>query len=74
MKEKIKTATSIHKLTKLLQDKSDLEQQLLDDYASVNCQQEDKAVLNMKSNPKAFFSFSKSRQTRPSSGLGSCNT
>ena len=36
VKEKIKTATSIHKLTKLLQDKSDLEQQLLDDYAAVN--------------------------------------
>ena len=62
VKDRIKTATSIQKLTKLLQDKSILEQQLLEDYAAVNCQEEDKAVFSMKSNPKAFFSFSKSRQ------------
>ena len=62
VKGKIKTATSIHKRSKLLQDKSDLEQQLREDYCAVNRQEEDHAVLNMKSNPKSFFSFSKSRQ------------
>ena len=62
IKTKLKTATSIHKLTKLLQDKCELEQQLLEDYTAVNCQEEDNAVFNMKSNPKSFFSFSKSRQ------------
>ena len=62
VKEKLKTASSIHKLTKLLQDKSELEQQLLEDYTAVNRQEEDKAVFNMKTNPKVFFSFSKSRQ------------
>ena len=62
VKAKIKSASSIHKLFKLLQDKSDLEQQLLEDYAATNRQEEDKAIFNMKSNPKSFFSFSKSRQ------------
>ena len=62
VKAKIKTASSIHKLTKLLQDKSDLEQQLVEDYSAVNSQEEDQAVLNMKTNPKSFFSFSKKRQ------------
>ena len=33
-----------------------------EDYCAVNRQEEDHAVLNMKSNPKSFFSFSKSRQ------------
>ena len=35
VKGRLNTATSIHKLTKLLQDKSDLEQQLVEDYAAV---------------------------------------
>ena len=59
---KLKTANSIQKLAKLLQDKSILEQQLQEDYMAVNNQEEDKAIFNMKSNPKYFFSFSKSRQ------------
>ena len=62
VKARIKTASSIHKLTKLLQDKADLEQQLVEDYSAVNSQEEDNAVLNMKTNPKSFFSFSKKRQ------------
>ena len=62
MKEKMKTATSIQKLTKLLQDKSDLEQQLVEDYTATDRQEEDQAVFIMKTNPKSFFSFSKSRQ------------
>ena len=47
---------------KLLQDKSDLEQQLSEDYEAVNNMAEDEAVLRIKENPKAFFSFAKSRQ------------
>ena len=62
IKSKIKTANSIHKLTRLLQNKSDLELQLLEDYTAVSRAEEDQAVFNMKSNPKSFFSFSKSRQ------------
>ena len=62
VKVKLKNANSIHKLTKLLQDKNVLEQQLREDYKAVNNMEEDKAILNMKSNPKYFFSFSKSRQ------------
>ena len=62
IKSKIKTANSIHKLVKLLQNKSDLELQLLEDYTAVSRAEEDQAVFNMKSNPKSFFSFSKSRQ------------
>ena len=59
---RIKTASSIHKLTKLLQDKQDLEQQLYDDYSATNILEENQAISNIKSNPKAFFSFARSRQ------------
>ena len=62
VKENLKKASSVQKLSKLLQDKSELEQELFDDYTATNRQEEDKAVFNMKTNPKAFFSFSKSRQ------------
>ena len=59
---RIKTASSIHKLAKLLQDKQDLEQQLFDDYSATNILEENQAISNIKSNPKAFFSFARSRQ------------
>jgi hypothetical protein len=62
VKGRLKTAPSIHKLTKLLHDKSELEQQLVEDYSAVNNQYEDHAIFNIKSNPKSFFSSSKSRQ------------
>ena len=62
VKTKLKSSTSIQKLTKLLQDKSNLEQQLQEDYTAVNRQEEDNAIFNMKANPKSFFPFSKSRQ------------
>ena len=61
-KVKVKTASSLHQLTKLLQEKSNLEQQLGQDYDAVNKMEEDEAVLKIKDNPKAFFSFAKSRQ------------
>ena len=59
---RIKTAVSIQKLTKLLQDKQDLESQLLEDYTAVNILEENQAISNIKSNPKAFFSFARSKQ------------
>ena len=62
LKTKIKSVNSLHKLMKLLQDKSDLEQQLSEDYEAVNNIAGDEAVLRIKENPKAFFSFAKSRQ------------
>jgi hypothetical protein len=63
IKAKIKSATNIHKLTKLMQDRWDLENQLREDYTASNNMEEDKAVFNIKSNPKSFFRFAKSRQT-----------
>ena len=62
VKEKLKVASSIQRVTQLLSAKSDLEQELLDDYTASNRQEEDNAIFSMKSNPKAFFAFSKSRQ------------
>ena len=62
VKEKLKVASSIQRVTQLLSVKSDLEQELLDDYTASNRQEEDNAIFSMKSNPKAFFAFSKSRQ------------
>ena len=50
VKSRIKTASSIHKLTKLLHDKAELEQQLVDDYQATNNVEEDKVVFNMKAN------------------------
>ena len=39
-----------------------MEEQLGSDYSAENAQQEDQAIFNIKSNPKSFFSFAKSRQ------------
>jgi len=62
IRRRINTATLILKLTKLLQDKWELETQLREDYIAVNNLEEDRAVFNIKSNPKFFFSFAKKRQ------------
>ena len=48
LKSKIKCANNLHKIMKLLQDKSDLEQQLSEDYEAVNNMAEDEAVLRIK--------------------------
>ena len=61
-KSKITKVKNINQLMKLLQDKADLEQELSDDYEAMNKIAEDEAVLRIKDNPKAFFSFAKSRQ------------
>ena len=55
MKSRLKVATSIQKLTKLLQNKHELEQQLHKDYSASNILEENQAMANMKSNPKALF-------------------
>ena len=62
VKARLNSATLDQKLAKLLQDRQDLEQQLHEDYVAMNFMEEDQAVLNMKENPKAFYSFAKSRQ------------
>ena len=60
-------ASSIQKLTDLIQRRRALEEQLKADYAAENAQEEDQAVFNLKSNPKSFFSFARSRQKTKSS-------
>ena len=59
---RIQSSSSIPKITKLIQDKWDLEQQLKSEYSSLNKKDEDQALQNMKQNPKSFFSFAKTRQ------------
>ena len=58
----IDSSASLSKISKLLQDKWELENQLKSQYASQNWNEEKKAVENMKENSKYFFSFAKSRQ------------
>jgi hypothetical protein len=43
-----------------MQDRWDVEMQLRDDYTASNSIEEDKAVFNIKKNPKSFFCFTKS--------------
>ena len=62
VKKEIQGSSSIQKLAKLIQRKNELEEQLSADYAAQNSQEEDQAIFNIKSNPKSFFSFAKSRQ------------
>ena len=62
LQRKIDRSGSDSKLSKLLQDKWGIEIQLKTEYSAQSMYEEEKAVLNMKKNPKAFFSFAKSRQ------------
>ena len=62
VRRKLKTAHTIHQVTECLQSMWKLESELASDYSSSNNMEEDQAVLRIKSNPKAFFSFAKSRQ------------
>ena len=62
IKSRIETCTSSPKLYKLIHYKWDLETQLKAEYNNLNRQDEEKAVLNIKTNPKSFFSFAKIRQ------------
>ena len=58
----IRAASTIHKLSELLQKKWEIESQLSSDYTAANNREEDEAVLRIKQNSKAFFSFARSRQ------------
>ena len=62
IQRRIQSSSSLSKLTKLVQDKWDLEVQLKSEYATLNRKDEEKALLNMKENPKSFFGFAKARQ------------
>ena len=62
VKKQILKTSSTKKLTQLIQKKVELEGQLNSDYSAENVQQEDQAIFNIKSNPKYFFSFARSRQ------------
>ena len=55
-------SSSSTKLKKLLRSKWCLELQLKAEYSSASRLEEEQAVLNMKENPKSFFSFAKKRQ------------
>ena len=59
---KIESSSSVAKLVQLFQDKWELETQLKLEYSALSWKEESQALLNMKENPKAFFSFAKSRQ------------
>ena len=61
-KRHIKSSSSISKLSENLQKMWELESQLSADYTAASNMEEDEAVLRIKSNPKAFFSFARSRQ------------
>ena len=61
-RRKLKAALTIHKVSECLQNIWKLEAELAADYTSSNNAEEDQAVLRIKSNPKAFYSFVKSRQ------------
>ena len=62
IQRKIEKSGSTSKLSKLLQDKWGLEVELQTEYSAQSKYEEEKATLNIKKNPKAFFSFAKSRQ------------
>ena len=56
----IQSSSSLCKISKLLQDKWDLEVQFKSQYNGLKRQEEEEAVNNIKKNSKAFFSFDSS--------------
>ena len=62
IRKKISSASSVSKLARLIQDKAELERNLKYQYTTTNFVEENQVVSNMKKNPKAFYSFAKSRQ------------
>ena len=62
IKTQLGRSTSVKKLAKLLQDRQQLESDLKFMYEDIAAKQEAKVISDMKENPKAFFSFAKSRQ------------
>ena len=62
VKKSLKSSKSVEKIAETLKNIWQLESELSADYKAINKIEEDEAVLRMKSNPKSFFSFAKSRQ------------
>ena len=58
----IQHTSSLQKLTRLVQDKWDLEKELKYSYLDTNRKEEDQAICNLRENPKSFYGFAKSRQ------------
>ena len=61
-KRKFQAASSISKTTEYMQKIWDIESQLAADYTASNTIEENEAVMKIKSNSKAFFTFARSRQ------------
>ena len=61
-KKKFQSSTSTGKFSENLQSMWELEQQLSQDYSATSNMEENEAVMRIKSNTKAFFSFARSRQ------------
>ena len=62
IKDQMNRATSVQKLSKLLQDRQDLEVELKLLYSAHTEESEAKVIREMKDNPKVFFSYAKARQ------------
>ena len=56
------TVCSASRLSKLFKEKWSLEKKLKEGYISVNEKEEENAIVNLKENPKSFFSFANSGQ------------
>ena len=61
VENKLKAACTLHTRSQLRQQKWELQRQLSEDYMASNKMEEDEAVLRIKQNPRAFFSFCRSR-------------
>ena len=60
-KKKFQSSTSTSKFSENLQSMWELEKQLNQDYLATNNVEENEAIMRIKSNTKAFFSFARSR-------------
>ena len=59
--KKLQGACTLQTRSKLLEQKWELQRQLSQDYLASSKMEEDEAVLRIRQNPKAFFSFCRSR-------------
>ena len=68
-KSKVRSASTIHKISNALQTVWSVGRQLAEDYLASNILEEDQAVFSMKQDPKKFFSFARSKQ-KTKAGVG----
>ena len=61
VEKKLQGACTLHTRSNLLQQKWELQRQLSQDYLASSRIEEDEAVLRIRQNPRAFFSFCRSR-------------